>query len=70
MVKAKTARLTLIIVYEAALGVITGRYVAQTMILNPIPLWRIIYASTLVMMCLAITALLVYCLLAEHRSKR
>lgn len=70
MVKAKTARITLIIVYEAALGVITGRYVAQTMQLTQIPLWRIIYASTLVMMCLSITALLVYCTLAEHRSKR
>lgn len=70
MVKAKTARITLIIVYEAVLGVITGRYVAQTMQLTQIPLWRIIYASTLVMMCLAITALLVYCLLAEHGSKR
>lgn len=68
--KAKLARLTLTIVYEVVLGVIIGRYVAKTLSLPSIPIWRACYAIMLVFMSLSITALVVFVMVAEQRSKK
>ena len=68
--RIKIISLTLIIIFEAATGVLTGRYVAQTLSLSSIPLWRAIYAPLLVIVNLFVVALAVYALVVEQRNKK